>query len=231
MVLRLRRPLHLADATIDGLNAGYANAGFIGFPLVALVSGPDGLPLALVATLITVCVLFGFAIVLVEAGLQQERNRVRLIGSVVSSLMRNPLIIAPVAGAITAWIGFQIPPSIETFLKLLGGAAAPCALIALGLFLAQAPSSNEGEAKLTLVLVGFKLLLQPLVTWMLASVIFDVPTPLLHTAVLLAALPTGTGPFMLAEFYNREGSVTSRVVLVSTVLSVFTISGYLGLTA
>jgi predicted permease len=47
--------------------------------------------------------------------------------------------------------------------------------------------------------------------------------------VLLAALPTGTGPFMLAEFYGREASLTGRVVLTSTVLSVLTISTYLAL--
>lgn len=40
---------------------------------------------------------------------------------------------------------------------------------------------------------------------------------LVHTVVLLAALPTGTGPFMLAEFYQREGRITSRCVLVSVV--------------
>jgi hypothetical protein len=43
----------------------------------------------------------------------------------------------------------------------------------------------------------------------------------------MAALPTGTGPFMLAEFYRREAEVTARVVLVSTILSVLTVSGYL----
>src|ERR1700733_12277858 len=33
VMLRLRRPRHLADVAIDGLNAGYANTGFMGFPL------------------------------------------------------------------------------------------------------------------------------------------------------------------------------------------------------
>jgi predicted permease len=45
--------------------------------------------------------------------------------------------------------------------------------------------------------------------------------------VLLAALPTGTGPFMLAEFYRREAGITSTVVLASTVVSLATISAYL----
>jgi predicted permease len=53
-------------------------------------------------------------------------------------------------------------------------------------------------------------------------------TPFLtHACVLLAALPTGTGPFMLAEFYRREADVTGRVILVSTVLSVLTVAAYL----
>lgn len=55
-------------------------------------------------------------------------------------------------------------------------------------------------------------------------------SPLLtHAAVLLAALPTGTGRFMLAELYRREVDVTSNSVLVSTVVWVLTVSGYLAL--
>ncbi|CEF42452.1 hypothetical protein predicted by Glimmer/Critica [Acetobacter senegalensis] len=48
-----------------------------------------------------------------------------------------------------------------------------------------------------------------------------------HIAVLLAALPTGTGSFMLAEFHDREAALTGRVVLASTVHSIATISLYL----
>jgi predicted permease len=40
----------------------------------------------------------------------------------------------------------------------------------------------------------------------------------------MSALPTGTGPFMVAEFYKREATVTARVVLISTVLSVATLT-------
>jgi predicted permease len=69
--------------------------------------------------------------------------------------------------------------------------------------------------------------LQPAITWFLATSVFSLSPLLTHTAVLLAALPTGAGPFMLAEFYRREAGVTSNVVLSSTVLSLFTISAYL----
>ncbi len=124
-------------------------------------------------------------------------------------------------------LGFTVPVPAETFLKLLGGAASPCALVALGLFLAGQRQHDGSEAGAVALLVALKLVAQPLATWALAHFLFHLPPLLTHAAVLLAALPTGTGPFMLAEFYHREAAITSRAVLVSTVLSVLSISAYL----
>jgi predicted permease len=227
VAFRLRRPRHLADAVIDGLNAGYANVGFIGFPLTLVALGRDALAPTLTATIITVCVLFGVAIVLIEIGLQTEQRRTRLVMKVGRSLLRNPLLIAPVLGALVPLTGLTIPDPAESFLKLLGGAASPCALVALGLFLATKREAARPQYRTTALLAGVKLVLQPLVAWVFASFVFGLSPLLTHAAVLLAALPTGTGPFMLAEFYGREAQVTSNVVLVSTLASVLTISGYL----
>lgn len=227
VLVSLRRPLHLADAVIDGLNAGYPNTGFIGFPLVLVAIGQKALEPTLVATIITVCVLFGVAIVLIEIGLQTEKRPAHMVLKILRSLARNPLLVAPLLGTLVPLSGVAIPSSAETFLKLLGGAASPCALVALGLFLAE---KREGAAPAMVpacLLVGFKLILQPVLTWVLASFVFELPATLSHTAVLLAALPTGTGPFMLAEFYRREAAMTSNVILVSTILSLLSISAYL----
>lgn len=229
LLVRLRRPRHLADAAIDGLNAAYANTGFIGFPLALVALGRDAMAPTLVATIITVCILFAVAIVLIEIGLQTETRKRRLVVKVGSALLRNPLLVAPVLGAIVPAAGLEIPVPVESFLKLLGGAASPCALIALGLFLANERKASDTTVSASALLVVFKLALQPLVTWLLATLVFKLPPALTHTAVLLAALPTGTGPFMLAEFYRREAAITSNVVLASTIVSVITISGYLAI--
>ncbi|HTW27111.1 MAG TPA: AEC family transporter [Acetobacteraceae bacterium] len=229
VALRLRRPRHLADAAIDGLNAGYANTGFVGFPLALVALGRDALAPTLVATIITVCVLFGIAIVLIEIGLQEEARGPHLALKVGRSLVRNPLLVAPALGALLRLGGLEVPVPAESFLKLLGGAASPCALVALGLFLAEHRGAERSSGSAAALLVGLKLLAQPVVAWVLAVAVFRLPPLLTHTAVLLAALPTGTGPFMLAELYRREADVTCRVVLASTIGSVLTVSGYLAL--
>lgn len=227
VALRLRRPRHLADAAIDGLNAAYANTGFIGFPLVLVAIGHQAMAATLVATIITVCIVFGIAIVLIEVGLQTERHRGRMARNILLSLARNPLLVAPALGALVPLSGLAVPVPAETFLKLLGGAASPCALVALGLFLAEKRDPVARQRGAAAALVVGKLVLHPLVTWALATFVIALPPDQVRTAVLLAALPTGTGPFILAELYRREAAITSDVILASTVLSLLSLSAYL----
>ena len=233
IALRLRGGRHLADVSIDGLNAAYANTGFIGIPLSIIVFGRSSLALTTVAAIITVCLLFAVAIVLIEVGLQTEAHPLHLARKVGLSLVKNPLLVSPVLGALWAASGVPLPGSAETFFKLLGDAASPCALVALGLFLGEkratptvAPAA-PGDLSGSLLLVGLKLIVQPVLTWVLATRVFHLTPAVTHLTVVMAALPTGTGPFMLAEFYRREARVTANAILISTVLSLITVSAYL----
>nr|WP_314256821.1 AEC family transporter [uncultured Devosia sp.] len=224
------RGRHLSDASLDALNASYANTGFVGFPLMAAVVGPQGLAPTLIATVITVCILFAVAIVLIEINANAGSKPHQIVGKTLLSLARNPLLLAPSAGLVCMWLHVPIPAPAQTFLTMLGAVASPCALIALGLFLADAPkSSARPPATATAVLAGLKLVVQPLTTWVIAKPVLGLDDSTAHIAVLLAALPTGTGPFMLAEFYRREAGLTARVVLVTTILSLASVPLYLAM--
>ena len=223
LVTAMWRGRALADASIEAIAASYPNTAYIGFPLCLVLFGAASLTPATIATIIIVCVLFAIAIVLIEVGLESER-RPHIIGMKVGAkLLRNPLIVAPLAGALVAAGHVPVPASVESFLKLVGAAASPCALICLGVFLGEkrpAGPVQSGALGLTLI----KLFVQPALTWWLAERVFGMPQQLVHMTVLLAALPTGTGPFMLAEFYKREPMVASRTILFSTIGSLVTLS-------
>lgn len=225
-----RRTVPLADAAIDALGSSYANTGYIGFPLALATIGPAALPATLIASIITVCAVFALAIILIETGLQSDRRPGPLFLKVAGSLAKNPLLIAPVLGSFFPMTGAAVPEALGSFLKLLAGAASPCALVSLGLFLAEkrpATSSATADGGTVSLLIGLKLLIQPLATYLLARHVFRLPSGMIHAGVLLAALPTGTGPFMLAEFYRREAGVTSKAIIGSTLLSVLTLTAYL----
>ena len=225
-----RRPVSRADrlsgATMEGFAAGYANTGFIGIPLCSGLFGPSGLFPAVLATLLTVCALFALAIALVEYDLGSARGPLGAARTAGWALLRNPIVAAPILGGVLNLSGLALPVPLRATAGLLGGASSPCALVAMGLFLAD---TAGGRVPLTPVLrvVAAKLLLQPALAAILALWVFRLPALWAQSAILLSALPTGTGPFMLARLYDREAAVATRAILVSTVLSLLTVSALL----
>ncbi len=217
-----RRRGRLADASIEGLAASYSNGGFMGIPLCLMVFGPASLPAAIIAVLLTACVLFAFSIVLVEIDLHGSHSIMGTMRKVAQSLLRNPLVVAPVLGTMVAAAQVPLPYAVLQFTTLLGAAASPCALVTIGLFLAQGEPAGQHGTVWRIVLL--KLFLHPLATFVLVRWVFDMPPVWAGTAVLLAALPVGTGPFMLAKLYEREAATTSHAILISTVLSLATVS-------
>jgi malonate transporter and related proteins len=217
------RGRRVASSSIEGLDAGYSNVGFMGIPLCLLVFGPASLPMAVIATLFTACVLFLFAIVLIETDLRRGTGLGRTVLKVGLSLLRNPLLLAPAAGVAIGLTGVGLPAPAERFATLLGGAASPCALVCIGLFLAQERVTVR-DARAIGTLVGLKLLVQPGVTALLALWVFHMPPLWSHSAVLLSALPIGSGPFTLAKLYGLEAGVTSGAILASHLASIVTVS-------
>lgn len=217
----------LAESAVECTAASYANTGYIGLPLAALTFGADQLAPTIVGATLTVSLNFAFSIVLLEAGTQRGNSMLSAIGGVTRSLAKNPLILAPLAAGVIAGFGWQLPYGVAQSIKLLGGAASPCALVAIGLFLAAGQEKTDVPVSTALVLL--KLVVQPALAWYLAFHVFEMPELWAKSAVLLSALPTGTGPFMLAELYKRGEAIASRTILWSTVGSVVTLSVWLAL--
>ena len=198
------RGRRVANASIEGLDAGYSNVGFMGIPMCLLVFGPESAPASIIATLFTACVLFLFAVVVVEIDLQKESSFWSTGARVAWALLTSPLLIAPVAGLCIGLSGLKVPAPFASFTTLLGGAASPAALVCIGLFLAQERVVSHDAVSIG-ILVALKLILQPAVTALLAFYVFSMPQLWSHSAVILSALPIGSGPFTIAKLYGQIG--------------------------
>jgi malonate transporter len=213
----------LAAASFSGLSASYSNTGYMGIPLCVLALGQDGLAPAIISTFI-VFVMFAIATVLIEIGIQSQKKSHEITLSVLRSLCTNPLLIAPVAGLVWSSADLVLYDPLAQVISFLAAAATPCALVSIGLFLMQKESAAPQQAWS----ISFaKLIIQPLVAWLIAGPLLELPTLWVSSVVILAALPTGTGPFMLAQYYNADGRMISRVVLLSTLGSLLTLSLFL----
>ena len=222
---RLQRGESLADASLNGLNAASANTGYIGFPIAETVMGRDSFGLVSITAILTASAIFSLAIVLLEAGRHQGAHPVRLAGRVGLSVLRNPIVLAPLLGGLWSSLGIPLPDSVARALHLLGAAASPCALIALGLFFAAPRQETQSTGLgLPIQLSVIKLVLQPLLTGALVLWVFRLEPFAAAVAVLMSALPTATGAFMLADHYRLDAATTSRTILISTALSIVTLT-------
>ena len=213
----------LAAASFNGLSASYSNTGYMGIPLCALALGQDGLAPAIISTFI-VFVMFALATVLIEIGILSHKKSHEIGLSVIKSLCTNPLLLAPVAGLLWASSDLTLYDPIAQVIAFLAAASTPCALVSIGLFRMQKSATAPAQAwGISLA----KLLLQPLIAWVIAAPILELPALWVSAIVILSALPTGTGPFMLAQYYKADGGVISRVVLITTVSSLLTLSLFL----
>lgn len=226
ILIQVRRNRELADSAIDALNTSYANTGFMGFPLLIAILGQEAQISVLIATIVTVCILFTFGIIIIELSFHKDTSTsvLMMFKNVFKKVITNPIVFAPVVATFFPLLNVEVPTYINSMVHLLGDAAAPAALITIGLFLGGSKREAKIVNKTSVLFVFTKLIIHPVIMFVLTAYLFALPSPVVYAAVLLAALPTGTGPFMLSEFYGRDGTMTSNVILLSTAISPLTLT-------
>ncbi len=222
---RLRRRDRAEVHAMQGLNACFSNTGYMGIPLFVAAYGPDRLLPAIIATVIMSAVMVGLAVIVLELVRAKGRPPAEALAEVARALARNPLIVSSFAGLGWNAAGLALPTPVVNLCQLMGSAAGPCALFAIGVFLAGRPLRvSWGEVGW---IVPLKLVAQPLLTWALIATLFPLDRFWTGAALLLAALPTGALTFVVATQYQVYVERTSQVILWSTIASVPVLSAIL----
>lgn len=204
--------------SLQALNASFSNTGYMGIPLFLAAFGPDKLLPAIIATVIMSVVMIGLAVIAMEMARSHGHGLGHALRDVGRALLRNPLIVSSFAGLGWNLLGLPVPPPVVNFCQLLGAAAGPCALFAIGVFLAGRPL--ELAWRQVGWLVPLKLLAHPLLAWVLIETVFPLDRFWTGATLLLAALPTGALTFVMATQYRVYVERTSQVILLSTIASV-----------
>ena len=216
-ILRRR---NVAEAAVEAQCATIGNVGFLGIPMLALLMGPEAVLWVMLVLAIDQLV-FGSLIVILIVGSRDGRVSFGMLKTVGMGLIKNPMIMAMIAGLLCSSSGWALPVPATEFFDILGAAATPGALFAIGASLASKSAERISVAGW---LAFCKLILHPGAVAIAALLIFPVaPYP---AAVLIAAtaLPVAGNIFILATHYNVAPTRVSTSILVSTVASVVTVS-------
>jgi malonate transporter len=142
-------------------------------------------------------------------------------------LVRNPLILATVAGLLGNVAGLALPSPLTQFLGRLGEAAIALGLLAVGAALKLHGRESLGVGRAgTAWFLAVKLLALPLVAWWMARW-FGLTGLYRDVVLVFAALPTASSAYILAVRMGGDGASTAWLISASTLLAMITLPFWL----
>ncbi len=218
----------MAQSVMQAVAGSYSNIGYMGPPLVlaALGAGASA-PVALIFVFDNLLLFSLIPFMMAVAGLE-KRSLLATAQDVVMKVITHPFNIATVAGIAASVFKLQLPSTIDKMTLWLSNAAAPCALFLLGVTVALRPLAKMPPE--VPVLVVIKLVLHPLLVWVLLSAIGNFSPVWVYAAMVMAALPPALNIFVISTQYNVGVERASACILTGTIFSMFTLTLVLWLT-
>ncbi|MDF1718630.1 MAG: AEC family transporter [Antarcticimicrobium sp.] len=213
------RGVDVPTAAIEAQCAVIGNVGFLGLPMLVLLFGEAAIgPVMLVLT--TDLVVFSSLIVMLINGGRDGRLKLSTLRLMGLGLLRNPMIMSIVLGMTWSALSLPVPGPMNEFLTILGGAATPGALFAIGASLA---GKSAERVQVAAWLSVSKLVLHPAFVALAVLVLFPLDRFSASVVIAAASLPVAGNVYMLAQHYGVAPHRASAAILFSTVASILTV--------
>lgn len=194
---------------------------YVGLAVAAALAGEHGVTLTAICVAVVVPLVNVLCVTCLSRFGEGQSARVR---DVARGILTNPLILACALGLALNGSGLGLPPVIGPVLDLLGRAALPVALLAVGAGLsfrhlrrAVGPVTVSALAKLG----GM-----PLLVWAGCTLAgLDETTTMI--AVLYAALPCSASSYVLARRMGGDAPLVAGIITAQTLASVVTITAWM----
>ncbi len=203
----------------NALSATLANVGYFGLAVVQFGLGREAVPYAVAVTL-------AFNLYMAVIGFAQVGN-VTDWAERLRTVFSNPYLYAVTAGLVWKRLGLAMPETIDRFLDAAVTATLPITLILTG---AELKRNRFSLAKLreAVAISAVKLLLPAALAWPLAYLCASDPLER-SVMILMFGMPTSLNLLLLAKDQNRDTSAISLSILLTTLISPFTLIGMMKL--
>jgi malonate transporter and related proteins len=213
---------NIPEAAIQAVAGSYANIGYMGPGLtLAALGAAAAAPVALIFVADTIF-LFSALPLLMAVGRNDGQGIGRTALTALIRIVTHPFNVAVAIAVTAAAFSWQPPAAIGRMATLLSGAAAPCALFALGVTVALRPMRRVAPELPALLVI--KLIGHPLIVYLLLSMTGGFDRVWAFTAVLMASLPPALNVFVMASQYGVYVERASSAILIGTLTSVVTVT-------
>ena len=225
LLARRRTGISREGVVLHGFAASQSNTVFVGVPMILQAYGEAGaFPLFLLLA-VHLPLMMGFATFLIEADAGKPFHA-RLLG-LLKVLSKNPIFVALLLGIVMKTVGLSPGGPAKTLIDAFSATASTCALIALGAGMRRYRVLFDLPGATVVALL--KVVVHPLVVWLLAFHVFAMPPAYAGVATLFAAMPVGINSYLLAVRYRAEAGLVAASILVSTLLAPLTTFAWLAI--
>ena len=214
------------DRSVQGefIQAAYrSSAAILGLAFIQNIYGNSGMaPLMIVATV----PLYNIMAVVVLSVMNPERGRMdrALIVKTLKGIVTNPIILGIAAGIVWSLLKLPMPVILEKTLTNVGKLATPMGLMAMGAAFEWKKVGEKMNPAVTAALI--KLVLLAAVFLPIAVSLGFRQEKLIAILVMLGSATT-VSCYIMARNMGHEGTVTSGAVMLTTLGSAFTLTGWL----
>jgi len=206
------------------IQAGFrSSAALIAYAFVQNVYGEAKIVALMVIGAVPLYNVASVVILMLLSPEQGKLNRV-VLKNTLKGVMKNPLILGILAGMIWALLKIPQPVIMKKSISTFASAATPLGLLALG----TSFDVKEVFSKIKIVLVSssFKLLILTAI-FLPIAIKFGFKDEKLVAVLGMLGSPTTPTSFTMARGMGHNGAVTSGTVMITTIMSIFTLTGWL----
>jgi malate permease and related proteins len=203
---------HGPDRKILKFATIFSNTGFMGLPVLGSLFGPMGIFYGsiYVATFNIFVWTLG---VMIFTGKEELK---------ILKALTNPSLIAVLLGFLLFFFSIQLPIPIYQTLDMIGGMNTPLSMIVIGSMLAGIKLKELFAGLPVYYGSTVRLLIVPLAVAFLLKLL-GIQEHLLKICIVSTAMPVATMTAIFAEKYNGNTLLASRLIFISTALSLLTI--------
>lgn len=203
---------NVGETVIGALSAGQVNSNNIGIPLSLYLLGSAAYPAPVI--LLQLLVFTPISLTILDRVTSGKTSPWRTFVRTAT----NPIILGSALGTLVSVLDVELPPIVMEPALLLANACVPVLLISYGISLyGQKVLGTAGHRRDVLLASTLKLLIMPLIAWVIAQFLFGLSAHEVLIVVVLAALPTAQNVFNYSQRYDIGESISRDTVFITTI--------------
>ncbi len=196
----------------------FSNTGYMGYPVLYAFAGDLGVFYGAVYNLAFSVLVWSYGVSIMSKSSQRESKG--LWDSI--KAISNPALWAVLIGLSLFTLGIQLPAIVQNILGLIGATTTPLSMMFIGFILSDLHPKDLVRHWRDFAIAGLRLMIIPALVFGILTLV-GMEGELLAVPVLIAAMPAAANTAILANRYGADDQLASRIIFITTLLSVGTV--------